>query len=117
MTPPDESGPPTAPPVTTRVSEGAGLDKMGCLAFIGLMLVHTVVGAVIGIPILIVCMAVFFVRAIRRHRARTVSGMCPWCEEDIAIDGSPESFVCHACRNPLTLAEGAFRQGTEAVGA
>jgi len=53
---------------------------MGCLAFIGLMLVHTVVGAALGVPILIVCMVVFFVRALRRHRAGTVSGVCPGCD-------------------------------------
>lgn len=106
---PQSQGPPSDPdPEFLRTTEiVGGMDKIGCMAVIGLFLCHTVIGAVIGIPILIVAVALSLFDTILR-RIRQTTGTCPFCQTNLSVEGKPERCVCHACGRALTVSDGQF---------
>jgi hypothetical protein len=85
-----------------------GTDHIGCLAMAGLLLCSTVVGAVIGVPLLLVSFVLLLAEFLRRRRAQTVTGHCPFCRTSICLEGTHARCACHGCGRALRVVEGRF---------
>ena len=100
---------PPADPVSTQPGTLGGMDGIGCLGMIGLILCGTIFAAPVGVAILLVTMILAIVQFIRRRLAGGRRGICPSCQADLLLESGPDTCRCHSCQAALSWRDDAFQ--------
>jgi Zinc-ribbon containing domain len=82
----------------------AGSAMYGCLAFIGIILTLTGIGAIIGIPLIIIGILMFFIGPLLG--LGTLKGECPWCGNLVTVMGKGQD--CPICKKRIVVKDKKF---------
>lgn len=82
----------------------AGSVIYGFLTFVGILLTLTGVGAIIGIPLIILGIVMFFISPLLGLGA--VKGDCPWCGTTVTVMAKGED--CPICKKRIVVKDKKF---------
>jgi DNA-directed RNA polymerase subunit RPC12/RpoP len=90
------------------VATGAlgGLVGSGCLVIVGILLTLTGIGALIGIPLILLGLAMPFVGGALGLSA--IKGPCPYCGHAIHTDSTKLGLDCPACKQRIVIKDKKF---------
>jgi len=101
-----------------KVARGAGMGYgalygsavgFGCIVM-GIILCFTVIGAVIGIPLVIFGCICPILGALAGLTVGALKGACPWCGGEVTSTAGAKGVDCPACKKRIVIKGNAYVQ-------
>lgn len=87
-----------------RIGVTDSIQLSGFLGIVGTLLCATGIGAIIGIPFLLIAAVMFFVGPFMK--TGSVKGHCPYCRNYIEANFPKAGITCSACLKRFTIRDG-----------
>lgn len=111
-----ENGKPTLPGKPTKAKDEKGFGAAtgalggavagGCLIIVGLLLTLTGIGALIGIPLILIGLVMPFFGGVLGLSA--IKGSCPYCGHTIHTESKKPGLNCPACNQRIVIKDKKF---------
>ncbi len=76
---------------------------IGCLVPLGVVLTFTGIGAIIGVPLLLIGLFTFFSGMIGSLFVRGKTIICPYCYEETKVTKNINAYTCPRCQKRVLI--------------